>query len=316
MCPISPSVEISGFCNLRCLACPRSDTLHPFETGGFMSLTDYEKVLNKLVKEIPMLHMMNLFIWSDPLLHPNLPDIIKMNSNLGLGSFLSTNLNIKTEKLDDIIKSDPPYLKITCSGFGSKNYEMNQAGAKWELFYKNILEVSRLIKKYKASTAVEIFFLITKENIMEYKDIVKLGQENGFRVSAGLSMLFPKYAMDFIENMPLHEGAQKAMSLMSRDLKEMLSAAEKEHDRLCANRIGFPNINWDLSVLNCCNFNQDKLADNFFDKSIKELIEMKDRSPLCKKCISYSLHRYSNVQSNITYVQDLLLETTGLPPYI
>jgi MoaA/NifB/PqqE/SkfB family radical SAM enzyme len=278
-----------------------------------MNLPDYEKVVHKLLKEIPMLHVINLFIWSDPLLHPNLPEIIKMNSDFGLGSFISTNLNVQTEKLERIIQSNPPFIKITCSGFGNKNYEFNQAGAKWDIFYKNMLELSRLIKKYNTSTAVEVFFLITKENIMEYKDVAKLAQEQGFRITAGLSMIFPKYAMDFIENIPLHSGAEKAKALMHRELEDMLADAKNEHEKPCTSRIGFPNINWDLSVLTCCNFNQDRLAENFFDTNMKELIKLKDNSALCQKCISYSLHRYANVQTNLSYVQKLLLEKTGLP---
>jgi MoaA/NifB/PqqE/SkfB family radical SAM enzyme len=281
-----------------------------------MSLSDYERVVRRLLGEIPMLHVINLFIWSDPLLHPNLPEIIKMNSDLGLGSFLSTNLNVHTEKLERIIQSNPPFIKITCSGFGKKNYETNQAGAKWDLFYKNMLELSRLIKKYNASTAIEVFFLITKENVMEYKDTAKFAQDLGFRITAGLSMIFPKYAMDFIENIPLHSGALKAKALMHRELGEMLAAAKTEHEKPCPSRIGFPNINWDLSVLSCCNFNQERLAPNFFDTNIKELIKLKDNSALCQKCISYSLHRYGNVQANLGYVQRLLLEETGLPSYI
>ncbi|MDR0663541.1 MAG: radical SAM protein [Spirochaetaceae bacterium] len=315
LCPVSPSIEISGVCNLRCLACPRSDTIHPFENGGFMSLSDYEKTVRKLLNEIPMLHVINLFIWSDPLLHPNLPEIIKMNADLGLGSFLSTNLNLQTEKLEKIIQANPPFMKVTCSGFGKKNYEFNQAGARWDVFYKNMHELSRLIKKYRAGTAVEVFFLITKENITEYKDVVKLSQDLGFRITAGLSMIFPKYAMDFLENIPLHSGAQKAKALMHRELEEMLAAAKTEHEKPCPSRIGFPNINWDLSVLVCCNFNQERLARNFFDVSINDIIKLKDNSPLCQKCISYSLHRYANVQSNIGYVKRLL-EKTGLPSYI
>jgi MoaA/NifB/PqqE/SkfB family radical SAM enzyme len=316
LCPVTPSIEISGICNLRCLACPRSDTLHPFENGGFISVADYEKVVKKLLQEIPMLHIIALFIWGDPLLHPKLPELLKINSDLGIGSDISTNLNIKTEKLEEIIKANPTYLRMSCSGFGSKNYEISHAGAKWDTFYKNCFEVSRLIKKYNSNIGVEIYFHVNKTNAYEYKDIVNMAKQLGFRVSACLSMCFPQYAMNFVENIPLPESAKRAKELMLISMEDMLEAAKSESEKSCPQKNGFPNINWDLSVLTCCNFNQDRLADNFLDTNINELIKLKNSSEFCKKCISYSIHRYFCIQKYNRYIQDLLLEKCNLPAYI
>jgi MoaA/NifB/PqqE/SkfB family radical SAM enzyme len=316
LCPVTPSIEISGICNLRCLACPRSDTLHPFETGGFIGVDDYKKVINKLLQEIPMLHIAALFIWGDPLLHPKLPEILKINSDLGIGSDISTNLNIQTERLKEIIKANPTYLRMSCSGFGGKNYEVSHAGAKWDVFYENCVEVSRLIKKYNSSTGVELYFHVNKSNITEYKDIVELARRLGFRVSACLSMCFPQYAMNYVENIPLPESAKKARELMLISMEDMLTAARKEQEKPCPQKNGFPNINWDLSVLTCCNFNQDRLAANFLDVSISELIQKKNLSEFCGKCISHSIHRYFCIQKYNKYIQDLLLEKCNLPSYI
>jgi MoaA/NifB/PqqE/SkfB family radical SAM enzyme len=316
LCPVTPSIEISGICNLRCLACPRSNTLHPFENGGFISIENYKKAINKLLEELPMLHIVALFIWGDPLLHPRLPEILKINSDLGIGSDISTNLNIQTERLEEIIKSEPTYIRMSCSGFGSKNYEISHAGAKWDTFYKNCIEISRLIKKYNSNTGVELYFHVNKANIPEYKEIVDLAQRLGFRVSACLSMCFPQYAMNYIENIPLPESAKKAMDLMLVSMEDMLLAAKHESEKACPQKNGFPNINWDLSVLTCCNFNQDRLADNFLDTNITDLINKKNSSEFCRKCISYSIHRYFCIQKYNNYIQDLLLEKCNLPSYI
>lgn len=265
---------------------------------------------------MPMLHMIGLHIWGDPLLHPKLPEILKINSDLGLVSDISTNFNVKTDRLEEIVKANPMHIRLSCSGFGSKHYEITHAGAKWELFYRNCVELSMLIKKYRVDTTVEIFFHINKMNIDEYKDIYHMAQRFGFRLNAGLSMIFPKYAMDFLKNIPLHDGAQKSKDLMWIRLEEMLSAAQKDHAKPCPQRIGFPNINWDGSVLNCCNLTQDRLANDFMDITLDELIKLKNNSALCKECISYSLHRYFDVRKYMPYVQDLLLEKCNLPYYI
>jgi MoaA/NifB/PqqE/SkfB family radical SAM enzyme len=312
-----PSIEISGVCNLRCIACPRSDTLHPFENGGFISVEDYKKVLEKLLKEIPMLHIVSLYIWGDPFLHPKLPELLRINSELGVGTDLSTNLNIKTERLEEIVKANPTYIRLSCSGFGPKNYEITHAGAKWELFYKNCFELSRLLKKYNSTTGVELFFHVNKANACEYKDILDMGRQLDFRIVASLSCCFPQYALYYIENIPLPEPARKAMDLMIVNIDDMLAAAREEHEKPCSSRLGFPNINWDLSVLTCCNFNQDRLAGNFLDTGLDELIKLKNSSELCGRCIAHSLHRYYNYPKyNSQYIKEWLLKNYNLPFYV
>jgi MoaA/NifB/PqqE/SkfB family radical SAM enzyme len=303
--PVTPSIDISGVCNLRCIACPRSDTLHPFENGGFISVENYKKTLEKLMKEIPMLHIVALYVWGDPLLHPKLPELLRINSALGVGSDISTNLNIQTEKLEEIVKENPTYIRLSCSGFGSENYEITHAGAKWDVFYKNCMELSRLLKKYNSSTGVELYFHVNKANRSEYKDVLDMGRGLGFRVSACLSVCFPQYAMYYAENIPLPDPAKKAMDLMPVSMEDMLTAAKNEHDKPCTSSAGFPNINWDLSVLTCCNFNQDKLANNYLDMTMDELIKLKNNSPLCGKCIDHSIHRYYKLGYTSEYIKNL-----------
>jgi MoaA/NifB/PqqE/SkfB family radical SAM enzyme len=260
--------------------------------------------------------MIGLHIWGDPLLHPKLPEILKINSGLGLVSDISTNLNIKTEKLTEIIKANPTHIRLSCSGFGSGHYEITHAGGKWDIFYKNCVELSNLIKEYNVDTTVEICFHINKMNIHEYKDIYALARRLNFRLNATLSMIFPKYAMDFVKNIPLHKGAQKSKDLMWISLEEMLADAKKDHDKSCPQKIGFPNINWDMSVLNCCNLTQDRIAPNFINITLNELIKLKNNSEICRECISYSLHRYFDVRKYFPYLQKLLLKECNLPFYI
>jgi hypothetical protein len=145
------------------------------------------------------------------------------------------------------------HIRLSCSGFGSDHYEITHAGGKWDIFHKNCIELSRLIQEYNADTTIEIFFHINKMNIDEYKDVYIMAKRLNFRLNAGLSMIFPKYAMNFVKNIPLHEGTQKSKDLMWISLEEMLSDARKDNAKPCPQRIGFPNINWDMSVLNCCN---------------------------------------------------------------
>ncbi|MDR1024788.1 MAG: hypothetical protein LBL56_03605 [Treponema sp.] len=112
--PVFPVIDISGLCNLRCISCSRNDPnrVREHRKAGFMSAGNYEKVINKLVEEIPFLHNVDLYSTGEPLLNPDLPAIIKINNRLGIGSHISTNLNYG-KHLEETVKAGPTNIRAT-----------------------------------------------------------------------------------------------------------------------------------------------------------------------------------------------------------
>jgi wyosine [tRNA(Phe)-imidazoG37] synthetase (radical SAM superfamily) len=313
-----PAVEISGMCNLKCIACPRGDTFHSFfEGGGYMRTGNYQKILQKLIKEIPFLSLVDLYTFGEPLLNPDLPEIIRINNKLGIGSGISTNLNYG-KYLEEVVKANPIVLRVSVSGLGNENYGVTHKGASWEIFYANLCALEEYIKKFHAETTIMLIFHVNKNNMMEYADIYNLAKEHGFRLTAISSTLFPDYVMDYLDGKQICDGAKKAKDLMPISLEEMLEFANSEHEKSCILTRCLPVINWDMSVLTCCNYSYDKLADNYLDITLDEIIRRRNEAELCKKCIQYSLHRYRNLSyrgGDITLGQKLF-ETTKLPEII
>ncbi|MDR1257163.1 MAG: radical SAM protein [Spirochaetaceae bacterium] len=310
LAPLSPSIEISGVCNLRCIACPRGKTAEGaerLETGGFMSVADYKKVLQKLLKEIPWLFTVDLYIWSDPLLHPKLAEIIEYNNSLGIGSGISTNMN-HGKYLEAVIKAGPDYIRVSTSGFGPKNYEITHTGGRWDVLYKNLLDAKSYIKKHNSPTIITVLYHANKNNLPEFKDMHDFCVENGFRLEPLLSSIFSDYAMDYIEKRPLWEGAEFAKNIMLISLDEILKHCALEHSKTCLAMRALPVINWDLSVLTCCNYSYERLAPNYLDITIDEIINLRNNSGLCKKCIEYSLHRFWDHADYTKYLRPLLAE--------
>jgi MoaA/NifB/PqqE/SkfB family radical SAM enzyme len=306
LAPLSPSIEISGVCNLRCIACPRGEGAR-LETGGFMSFDDYRKVLQKLIREIPWLFTVDLYVWSDPLLHPGLAEIIRYNNGLGIGSGLSTNLNYG-KYLEDVIKAGPDYIRVSTSGFGPKNYEITHSGGTWELLFKNLLDAKNYIKKYDSKTIITILYHANKNNLSEFAAMRDFCVENGFRLEPLLSSIFSDYAMDYIEKKPLWEGARLAKDIMLVSLDEILERCAEEHSAPCLGMRALPVINWDLSVLLCCFYSYERLAPNYLDIGIDEIIERRNNAEFCKKCIKYSLHRFWDHPNYTKNLRPLLAE--------
>lgn len=250
--PLYPSVDISGVCNLKCLACPRSDAIRPLPKGGFMSAEVYKQILKKLLKEIPFLSSVELFIWGEPLLNPQLPDILEINNKFGVDSSISTNLNY-AKYLEDAVKAGFSNMLIACSGYGRENYEITHAGSNWDVFHNNILLLAEYIKKYNSPLVPVIFYFVTKNNIHEYKYMYELCKKLGFRLFISPYLVFADYILDYAEGREICPSAKKASDLMLMHPNEWLKIMKEEHNKRCLDSRAFPNIGWDLSVYACCN---------------------------------------------------------------
>ena len=113
---IDPSVDVSGRCNLRCISCPRgNEALQP--PSGFMTAATYREVLDKLVREIPLLGSVQLYTWGEPLLNPELPEIVAVTRDARVLSAISSNLN-SARRLDAVVAARPDWFKVSCSGGG------------------------------------------------------------------------------------------------------------------------------------------------------------------------------------------------------
>jgi hypothetical protein len=154
LAPLSPSIEISGVCNLRCIACPRG------ERGGgggtdatcdFMDFADYQNVPQKLLREIPWLFSVDLYVWSGPLPRPDIAEIIRHNNRGGI----SINLNHGK-------------YRVSTSGFGPKNYEITRAGGSWDALYKNLLDAKSYIKTHDSKIIITILYHTNKNNLSEF----------------------------------------------------------------------------------------------------------------------------------------------------
>lgn len=303
--PFYPTVEISGVCNLRCISCPRGNSAHPPQKGGFMTAATYSKIIDKLIKEIPFLYLVDLYIWGEPMLNSELPEIIKINTQLGIASGISSNLNAG-KHLEEVIKVSPAQVRVSVSGFGEKNYEITHKGGHWATLYKNLFLLSEYIKKYQTNTIVEVYYHANKNNLPEYRQLNELCSTLGYKMHPSISMIFPDYAMAYVEGKELGAEAEKAKDLMLVSIDEMIENANKERNKDCLLKRIIPVINWDMSVQPCCNYTYQKLTDNYVETSLHDIINLRNTHPLCIKCQKYSLHRYFNPEYYSDYVNKLL----------
>lgn len=294
LCPYYPGIEISGVCNLRCISCPRSEQKYFPEKGGFMKASEYERIIKKLIIDIPFTYLVDLYIWGEPFLNPDLPEIVAINNQLGIASGISSNLNVNPEAIEKVIMKNPPQIRVSVSGFGDSHYEITHTKGIWEKFYNNLLLLKQFIKKYNADTIIEVYYHVNRENIEEGRKMKELCDKLNFKFHPSIYLILPDLVFSYVEGEKLSASTRKAFDLLLINIDELIEKARIERDKACLLKRILPVINWDGSVLACCNYsyNRFKIAESYMDISLNEIINLRNENPFCLKCRKYSLHRY------------------------
>lgn len=291
--PFYPTIEVTGLCNLRCSGCIRSDK-DMIETGKYMSYVNYELIITKLVDEIPFLYLVDLYVYGEPVLNKDLPKIINLNNKLGLASGLSTNLN-SIRHIKAILDEYPVLIRVSLSGASSATYDITHTGGRWNRVSENLQILATLIEERGHQTIVEIYFHIYKHNQHEINMIKNMCVKYRFRFHPSIGIVLSSdFALQHSSGMGVPEGAKVANELTLIPMESLLDDCRRQTHLNCILTRVVPVINWDLSVMPCCNYTYSKIAPNYLDISLDEIIRVRTHSAVCATCQSHALHRWNN----------------------
>lgn len=292
-------IDVVGSCNLRCISCPRGNYEWQ-RPAGLMSVEDYARVVEKIVKEDPLAGALGLHSWGEPLMHPQMAEIIKVTNSFGLNSSISTNLNIGRD-LEEVVKAGLTWLKVSTSGFGP-SYEKTHAGGKWEILLSNLHRLRELREKHHPEMHVEIGYHLYKHNCGEDRDKMKaLAAGLGFAYREVLAHISPlENRIAACLGQPLSETAEEAERLLLLPLQEAQALVEAEKHLPCINDNQIV-IDWDLHVETCCvTFDSGNwlVDETFLETTLSDLQKAKRDSPLCRRCREMAQHRLLGAYSN------------------
>jgi len=299
-----PTIEVSGICNLQCISCNLGSPFPGRKKGGLMSMGLYRDIFAKLNAEIPILPNLALYCWGEPLLNPELPDMIAFTQGSGVSVELSTNLNY-VSTLESVIETSPTFLKVSCSGAGD-HYEKMHTGGTWSAFRDNLHNLRGCIDRVGAATKVEIEYHVYKNNLGEDFDTIKgLADELGFLFNPIIANVFPERIYNYmVDDTPIPDKMQEASSEMLYSIEDQI-AYSQAHRGTCQYINAFPTIRWDGSVLPCCNMEGGEIAQNYLDVPLDELKKRQLASDLCKKCLAHGLQRLCSTNGKIEIVNGM-----------
>ena len=172
--PIRVWIELTSFCNFRCVMCPNKDLKK--EDKGYMDFELYRKILTELqgkVFEITLVHR------GESLLHPQIIEAVELADSLGFYTRIHTNGSLLTEDLSrKMISAGLDRLSFSFDGCDKETYEKIRRGGRFEKTVNNIvrfLEIKKEMGSKKPETAVEVIYFgdESKEKFLQNMDNFK-----------------------------------------------------------------------------------------------------------------------------------------------
>ena len=128
-------IESTNHCNLRCIMCPtgRGEMVRP---RGYIDWDLFTRIVDEMA---PHVSATTLHIWGEPLLHPQLPEMIAYCRQHGLPAEISTNGVLLDEEMSrKILEAGPSAIYIGMDGFTKETYEQIRRQADFDTTVANI----------------------------------------------------------------------------------------------------------------------------------------------------------------------------------
>ena len=285
------AIDVVGTCNLRCPTCPVGNFQAADRPKGFMPVSLFEQILDKIVAErVAPRPEVWLFNWGEPLLHPELAALVTATRERGLSCQLSTNLNVH-RGLRELARAKPDALKISLSGFTPERYARTHARGNLRLVKANMHLLRYWLDEERATTRVWVGHHIYKGAEAEVPAVKALCDELGFEHHPIAAFYQPlERLVELLEGRGrpdpvLDELIEPPQVYLARNQ----ATRSQRHD--CELRFNQTAINHDGSVALCCSVydKPNMLGMDFLATPHAELEAAKYRHPFCGKCMGHGM---------------------------
>ncbi len=177
--PYDIKLEPTNICNSGCRLCPTGMGLSG-RAKGKMSFERFKEVIDRIKKHTYVLDLSN---WGDPLIVPEIYDMINYAHRQGIWTYISTNLHafsIENGDAEKMIRSGLDMLNCSVHGASQEVYELYQPNKSLDSVLSKIRNIQETKRKLGVSKpTVRMFFVVTRYNEHEIDDFKKLAAELG-----------------------------------------------------------------------------------------------------------------------------------------
>jgi hypothetical protein len=287
---VSLNIDLVNYCACACPSCAVG-SIGGRQTGK-MELQTFRRILDKFDAEGVKIRHIQLYVYSDPFLHPELDQFVAECTQRGIKTWLSTMLQTTKADFREVIEARPTEFRVSMPGWRYMSYY--QKGARPEVFDRNFAEVVKL-PRYPETVWTFAYHIYSDNSGEEMRKAYNLATEHGFKF-VGLPAIF----------MPLEKIVEKRYSeadkvLISRlvESPEEATAWMKEKS-FCA---CWKQITLDVfsRVYLCELIYEDRfILGDFFDWPIDYWLKRIRRDPYCGDCIKAKANVYEECYSEFT----------------
>lgn len=161
-------LEHTDICNSRCIMCN-----HYFTKNHGCRFIDMN-VIREMEEYLPYVDYIVLNGIGEPLLHPNIMELMSTYEKYGIQMTTNTNMSVMNPELAKIMHRTFTDIQISCDGSNAETYENIRRGLKFDQFVKNV----KMLRE-AGSTEICMATVVMRQNIEELPQIVELAADLG-----------------------------------------------------------------------------------------------------------------------------------------
>ena len=298
-------IDIVDACNLRCPTCIRGRR-ELENTSSRMSLNKFKNILAKAkdngAKTIA------LYNWTEPFLHPQLPDFVDEIKGQGLSCILSSNLSLKRiPRLEDTLKAGPSSFQVSISGFTNEIHTINHKGGDIRIVKEHLLQISKMLPGIDHNIKVTVKYLVFDYNRSQIDDFKYFVENIGLEFMTHPGMGNPQEKQEKQEKHGLKTiNGHLTIDSVGLDACEntFLCPCEFLFDQMVLNHFG--------EVFLCCVFEASNLykIGDFCKMPYPAVMLSRLFHPQCRTCV-FARRKYTDID-----MANLNLWFSDLPSFI
>jgi len=170
-------VEPTTACNLNCRICMRNSWSEP---SGFMEMPTYRRLISGL-RQVPTLTKVAFWGLGEPLLHPNIVEMVTLAKGLGAQTELISNgLLLDRSMAEGLIRAGLDTLVVSVDGGPADTCADTKSGSDLRVVQDNVQTLNAIRRARDASCPqIGLEFVVTRHNVQRLSNLRRLAWAMG-----------------------------------------------------------------------------------------------------------------------------------------
>ncbi|NWF75647.1 MAG: radical SAM protein [Nitrospirae bacterium] len=268
---IAFQIEPTSRCQIKCVMCPRTAFTDEWINGD-MPFSVYKKI-SRYFHLVDDIHIQG---WGEPLLHPEIFEMIKIAKAENCKASLITNGVLLTPDISEkLIINGIDIIAISISGATKETHERFRCGSHFEKIVDNIRNMTHLKSKMRSKTPkLALSFLMTKKNVKELPEAVSLAKDCGINE-------FVATNLDYTPTQEQDDLKVFSCNKADLDFKNYIETARKRASKL---KIPFRVYPLELEEVVICEMNPLQIVFISFDGCVSPCVylNMTKKNPITR----------------------------------